>query len=770
MDPIQENTKLVNLEHVAQYMEMLFEDCDDPTHFVAFRGLGEKGTAQEGVFRDTHWAPADPLPAKEAQQHVWRWAQYHVASYIIPALVANHGQGSKDVLGFTAIVMDLDSGDAMAKLDHAEVHLGPATMVVASGGKTETGAHKRHAYWKLSEVEDDIEAVCLTRHRLAQLCGGDESFGVGRAHQPVRIPGSVHAKNGNATTCRIIEHRPERIYHFQDLEEAVEQMPPMPGLPAPSSDPYDFSGAPIEKPSADQAMRTTVHEGGEGANTRFANFSSVAGYWIRWHFEGKGTAEEALEATIGWTNSNMVPPWPLQRIQQEFNALYVKHRQKHDATQQAKSAMPGLNDQPNAPQGLLNWTAARTTQGDPPPRRFLVQGLVPAAVPQLVAAEGGAGKTFLMLDLALSLASHTADTPSTWLAEPVTDEASEGTVVFITAEDDLDEVHHRLADIDPTGRRIAAGDRFIVLPLPNVGGTFAFAHYNKEGIVEATPKWASLLEEMKRIHEQVSPIKAVILDPLASLLHGDENSSVIIQDFFRVTTGPICGDNGLGAALIVTHHIRKGAEIKGPEDMRDAVRGSGAVINGVRAALGFWQAHDYVKRMSKMKLEPRRGACYRAAVIKANNPEMLHGIKTLIRQPSGTLTDQSCDDKLDVMEADTPIKRAWLAFACKHAAIKGRPYTITSKTTGLYARHMDLPPALSDLNRDKLEAMAKGLREAGLLIEVKEKGGSLAKWLDVPGGDFDRGLNEIKEETYQPPDWSRYYFDQDIGQIWEAPF
>jgi hypothetical protein len=41
--------------------------------------------------------------------------------------------------------------------------------------------------------------------------GGDLQFGrgtpdnpYGRAHQPIRIPGTVHAKNGKAATCRLV--------------------------------------------------------------------------------------------------------------------------------------------------------------------------------------------------------------------------------------------------------------------------------------------------------------------------------------------------------------------------------------------------------------------------------------------------------------------------------------------------------------------------------------------------------------------------------------
>src|SRR3546814_20793929 len=57
-------------------------------------------------------------------------------------------------------------------------------------------------------------------------------------------------------------------------------------------------------------------------------------------------------------------------------------------------------------------------------------------------------------------------------------------------------------------------------------------------------------------------VSAVIVDTLNATLHGEENSAAVIQEYVRAIA-PICGE--LGAAFVVTHHIRK----QGKEPIRD---------------------------------------------------------------------------------------------------------------------------------------------------------------------------------------------------------
>src|SRR3546814_16110809 len=86
-------------------------------------------------------------------------------------------------------------------------------------------------------------------------------------------------------------------------------------------------------------------------------------------------------------------------------------------------------------------------------------------------------------------------------------------------------------------------------------------------------------------------VSAVIVDTLNATLHGEENSAAVIQEYVRAIA-PICGE--LGAAFVVTHHIRKqGKEpIRDLDDMNEASRGSTALQAAVRMVLGFGHATD----------------------------------------------------------------------------------------------------------------------------------------------------------------------------------
>jgi hypothetical protein len=51
------------------------------------------------------------------------------------------------------------------------------------------------------------------------------------------------------------------------------------------------------------------------------------------------------------------------------------------------------------------WAADRYS-GDPPPIEWLVEGTIPKAVPVMVAAMGDTGKSYLLLDLCLRVATY----------------------------------------------------------------------------------------------------------------------------------------------------------------------------------------------------------------------------------------------------------------------------------------------------------------------------------------------------------------------------
>jgi hypothetical protein len=140
----------------------------------------------------------------------------------------------------------------------------------------------------------------------------------GRAHQPVRIPGSVHAKNGVPAACTI-ESESNTSYALEFLEEALSAIQDTPYAVA------DHAPLPLEERIIAQGGLFSVHSGGSGTaaealqekvyeggsdKTRWSQFNRVAGLHISMARRGEITPQKAFDDTYGWVLSNMIPPGP----------------------------------------------------------------------------------------------------------------------------------------------------------------------------------------------------------------------------------------------------------------------------------------------------------------------------------------------------------------------------------------------------------------------------------------------------------------------------
>lgn len=786
--PIIENARLVDEESVSDFMDTLFSRVRfKPHHFINLRGIGEKGTEKEGKAHFDEWIqPAmehdpDAHVVDETVRHVKRWAQWHIASFVVPAVLKAARGTSENVELMTAVVVDLDSGDTNAKAAWLEQHIGRPTMAVLSGGTTEAGTPKLHLYWVLEEPEGDIARVIESRHVLAEKVGGDLQFGrgtpqnpLGRAHQPIRIGGSVHAKHGRATTVRVPFYRGP-VYEFDLLAEAIRRAPASPWrivAPQPVLG-LDFGPTKNCQPlSTEELMSEVVHEGGEGPNSRWNVFNSVAGFNIHEARKGNMTIEDAKANTHGWMHSNMRPPWEEPRFEREWHALLHRDIERNGMMRQEVISPPTRAIVENATLGIREWATHRWSQGEPEPRKFLVDGLLLAGKAHLLVAEGGAGKTFAMLDLALKVATFDdEERPPQWWGQEV---RGGGTVVILTTEDDRGELHIRLHELDADGKRFQAGDRLIVVPLINAGGAFPLVQKDRIGNSASSVRWLETLAHLKGLKD----LKLVVLDVLSTTLHGDENNSQVVSEYITALA-PVCGE--LGAALVVTHHIRKQDTrypIKTPEDMLTAVRGSTGLIGGFRAVLGVWHCHDYARRMQSMGLTPERKMLWRMGVLKANNPEMVRGVKFLLRQPSGALEDAT-EKAARAISGVMAQREAWLLAAVEAAARAGAPYTNEKKDApaGLYARRQELHPLLSEdgFGRSGLPAMVESLvnKRALVVRQVRwlaagGKRGLEKPVLDVPDGPYTQdGHDPVTAGTpYSAPKWERdYRFDEVEGLV-----
>lgn len=723
--------------------------------FVNLRGIGEKGTPAEGVFREDKFIDLSltPDPTGEIERHVSRWTEHGHASYVVPAILNEAKGEAKNVEDFRSVLVDIDSGDIQAKHDFLSQQFGPPTAVVYSGGAVD-GQRKRHLYWSLNAPCRDIPAIVQLRDTIARKGGGDIQFGLGvvtnpygRAHQPVRLAGSIHNKGGNPKPVIIETPVDPQAYGIQLLKDRAAVMPHHDGAVAEAA-----SEGLFRPERGDLDLTEDVYEGGDDEKNRWIQFSRVSGHYLHCVREQQMTVDEAKAATQGWVASHMHPSWPDARIEREWHAIMSKDIANHGPY--PEPVKPMIEDG----NGLEVWAAHRWSMSDKPERRFLVDGLILAGKHQLLVAEGGAGKTFLMLDLAIKVASHEEGKVTTWCGGNIREG---GTVVILTTEDDKDELHIRLHDIDPNRQREKAGDKLIILPTINSGGSFAIVDKDPK-TQEARPsrRWAEFFALLRRLPD----LKLVVVDTLNSTLHGEENSATIINEFVRVAS-QVCGD--LGAALILTHHVRKqGPEpIRNAEDMKAAVRGSSALLAAFRAGIGIWHCPDYDRRLTSMGMLPKRGILWKMAIIKANNPEMFDGEKTLLRTDPGLLVDVTENDQFSSVNMNE--RHAWLAATIEEAARAGHPYSIEGKNakSGLYRRRNELPPVLRQVGPGEFAHIVDDLLLRKVLVACAAKGGKDKKWLDIPNGPIasDEAGAELASGAYTPPRWEAWNFYPDAG-------
>ena len=244
-----------------------------------------------------------------------------------------------------------------------------------------------------------------------------------------------------------------------------------------------------------------------------------------------------------------------------------------DAGKQAEGK-PWVHPTLPRPAAWIVGDVGRMLTEDPPPVRWLVEGLIPAGVPGILAARASAGKSMTALLAAMGLASGLGV-----LGRPVSTEEARG-VIFAGLEDDEEEFHRRLRrgiallEEDPEwtdAHREALSLRLVPL-FPNRASGESFS---------LEKQWRTLAEKAAAIPGGCG---LIILDTLSRMAEGDENSAQDMRPFNDAVSALA---QATGAAVLSIHHLGKGNDT--PSDKKlwqrlhpEALRGSSAIEAGVR--------------------------------------------------------------------------------------------------------------------------------------------------------------------------------------------
>ncbi|WP_127752680.1 AAA family ATPase [Devosia sp. 1566] len=158
-----------------------------------------------------------------------------------------------------------------------------------------------------------------------------------------------------------------------------------------------------------------------------------------------------------------------------------------------------------------------------PVRRWHVRELIPAGTVTIVNGDGGTGKSLLITQLALATTSNTP-----WISR----EVAQGPCIYLSAEDDLDELHRRIVAIaESAGVPLTRLDDLHIVPLAGEDALLA-APKPGSNVLTTTLLFESIEEAIKE--EQPA---LVVLDTLADLFGGEENQRSQARQFVGLLRG-----------------------------------------------------------------------------------------------------------------------------------------------------------------------------------------------------------------------------------------
>lgn len=461
---------------------------------------------------------------------------------------------------------------------------------------------------------------------------------------------------------------------------------------------------------------------GLAAEQACAAFLAATGDWFA-RYEGKDAAAD------------------FARLWGKFGAHHAEERRAGAAAvaglvakRTGKDLVAANDNVPNGPTfSIFDWTVDRF-KGEPPQVEYLVDGVMPTGVPGMVSAMGDTGKSYAMLELhrRVSFGSSIYDSPI--FGGKV---LARGTSVMITSEDDAGEVHRRIAALDHKEHRFTElGRKMIVVPLPSAGGAQAFWKDDKKKGLQETDNYRRICDQLLEIDD----LRLVTFDPLASFAHLPLNEDPAAGQFVCSSMSRLATETG--ATVLVAHHMRKTQKpIETLGDARDSIRGSTALVDGLRLAYAMWPAEEVRARKvcKTVGVDFMPGKVVLGGVVKANGAAR-RVISTYVRNDHGLLVDKTA--MLGSATPPTGDLIGALVVTIEAAANAGAPFTKTGGS-GVFEMRERLPDELKALSKSRLHGLVDDALGKGMLVRAAAKGEKIAKWLDVPGGYFATGLGSF---------------------------
>lgn len=808
--------KFLKPEHAIFYINEIFKNAIDidPAWIVELRKVGKfrllDGTTQPceqvSPVQLLQFDQNNPIPglANWISQRLFDAAPYGVGTFMAPALLDDRKATDASVKRLVTVCADFDTGNPQANLDTLCKRLGVRPTILArSGGITQEGYYKLHAHWRMDEPCDEPWKVAYVREQIAKLFGADSSFK--RIPQIIRIPGSLYDKDGRWATVEIIEHNNTDVGLMQ-YEEAFNL--DFHNLAEDSI----FNRAASSKTKEERQERKRqlhteeIHSGGV-EETRFGRFSEYTGHQIRQARFGNQSEDEAFKSVQLWVQEKMVPAWDNQRVASEFKALLARDKVNHSdtwaelnkppitlnapqpynasgpvadpAAYGIGAAGPVADAVPVQPEGVTldNYEAGILYAGSAPPERHLVDNFIVHGGTFALVADGGVGKTYLTLELALRCAAGPMP-GNQFMGFDIKEKMN---VIVLTVEDGQHDIHRRLMAIDYSGdlRKASLGHCAILPVREALIDGLTLVGKDPAGNYTASTSWKLVIKMIKnyleRVPERSKYPLLLMIDTYSATHHGDENNAVAVNEWFRAAAGIKKFD----ATLFLTHHIRKTdpkAEIKTVEDMKAAVRGSTAFMNSLRGVYGVWPMPNGEAVLKEVIGREPGQRLFNLGMLK-NNTGISWAERSSAKFPDPLITLKRLGTGRLAYDDDIHRKRLELGDGKKEriAAAKAQLKAAVKHAVQWYAEQgWPVSQRIVEEEKDSLlphpvNAMSK--KDVKQVIEellnkegsIKQVSGVTPKGdvLDVPEGAFYSGVQKQRIPTRPNLTWAQWKYDDE---------
>ena len=212
------------------------------------------------------------------------------------------------------------------------------------------------------------------------------------------------------------------------------------------------------------------------------------------------------------------------------------------------------------------------------------------------------------------------------------------------------------------------------MPLPNEGGVFPIM-MKADNTYVTSPEFEKIYEEMLEIED----LALIVIDPMASFVHADVNADPAAGAAFMGLLAQMATETG--ATVMVNHHmakIRDKEPVTTPEQARNLIRGTSAIVDGVRSAFAVWQVDEGVARTrcTNLGISYTRNTVFDGAVVKSNGVAN-RDIRHFIRNPNNGLLEDRSEDIRSIIGSEVVRNRIEYVFR----------FIDTQERAGVYMTH-----------------------------------------------------------------------------------